>query len=503
MSFVLSSLHYSLTKSGIPHLRNLSTTLKLLLSIPVLVGVVAAPLSGWLADAKFGNDKVFRVGAVLLFIATVMNCLFLILETQNLKFNSTLTWINYCLSYSLFVSGASACVVTALPLGLNQMPDASSSNIESYISWFICSIYIGGFISEGLEYLGRKCIDEAMHTSYTLILALLSVVCMTIALASNFLLNSKWLIIKPKSPQSLKTIYHVLKFAAKHKAPTNRSALTYWEEGIPSRIDLGKSKYGGPFTTEQVEDVKTVLRLLAISLPFSVIIFSLTIFIRNFMGLASNHEDSSTCKMVVAHLFLNSVYWYGLLGIVAHEFLIYPLIRNRLPSILKRIGAVALLTILIAFVCFTLALAHFLSHSSETATKWTVQILHQSTGGALFQFVVTLVLEFTCAQSPYNMRGLILSSVLLLVIASAGVEAILDSYFLNSICTQPWCPLVSYSVQLALYIIGFLLFCVVARWYKLRVRDDDYSPQRVVEEVYDRYLTAAAAQSKSYGARNM
>ena len=42
--------------------------------------VVSAPLSGWLADAKFGNYKVFRVGAVLLFISTVINCLLLILE---------------------------------------------------------------------------------------------------------------------------------------------------------------------------------------------------------------------------------------------------------------------------------------------------------------------------------------------------------------------------------------------------------------------------------------
>ena len=36
---------------------------------------------------------------------------------------------------------------------------------------------------------------------------------------------------------------------------------TYWEEDIPPRIDLGKSKYGGPFTTEEVEDVKTFLLL--------------------------------------------------------------------------------------------------------------------------------------------------------------------------------------------------------------------------------------------------
>ena len=70
------------------------------------------------------------------------------------------------------------------------------------------------------------------------------------------------MIIEPKSPQSLNIIYQVLKFAFKHKAPLNRSAFTYWEEDIPSRLDLGKSKYGGPFTTEQFEDVKTVLKIL-------------------------------------------------------------------------------------------------------------------------------------------------------------------------------------------------------------------------------------------------
>ena len=502
ISFVISSLYYSFIKRGIPHLsdNHLFTTTEGLLSILALVGFVSAPLSGWLADAKFGNYKVFSVGAVLLFIATVLNCLFMILETQNLKINSSLTWIHLCFSYGLLVLGVCACIVTALPLGLDQMPDASSSNIESYIAWFVCSICIGSFIGEGLEYIGRKCIDEAMYTSYTLILALLLVICMTPVLASKFLLNP-WLIIEPKSPQSLKTMYCVLKFAAKHKAPLNRSALTYWEEDIPSRVDLGKSKYGGPFTTEQVEDVKTVLRLLAISLPFSVITLSFTTFIRNFLGTANERLlFLNTCKVEVTYLFLNSNSLYGFLVRIAYEFFFYPFIRNRLPSILKRIGAVTLLTTFIAFACFVLEFAHYLSHSSETATKWTVQILHRSIGGALFQFVVTLILQFTCAQSPYNMRGLILSSIGLLLIASGSVKTIIDFYFLRNICTQPWCPLISYSVQLALLIFGFLLFCVVARWYKLRVRDDDYSPQRVVEEVYDRYLTAAAAQSRSYGA---
>ena len=39
------------------------------------------------------------------------------------------------------------------------------------------------------------------------------------------------------------------------------------EDELPSRIDFGKSKYGGPFTTEKVEYVKTFLRLI----PMAVI----------------------------------------------------------------------------------------------------------------------------------------------------------------------------------------------------------------------------------------
>ena len=41
-----------------------------------------------------------------------------------------------------------------------------------------------------------------------------------------------------------------------------RSAFTYWEIDAPSRIDFGKQKYGGPFTNEQVEDVKAMFRLI-------------------------------------------------------------------------------------------------------------------------------------------------------------------------------------------------------------------------------------------------
>ena len=217
-------------------------------SVPLFVlVVVSAPLSGWLADAKFGNYKVFIVGVVLLFISTVINCLLLILEELVWENNCVLKWTHLFFCGSLFVAGVCACFVTALPLGLDQMPDASSSSITSYIAWFVCILFFGGFLSHILSYFKND-----IKGNIYLVLALISTFCFGILLVSNFLLRPKWLIIdsEPKSPQSLKIIYRVLKFAAKHKAQLNRSALTDWEEDIPSKIDLRKSKYGGPITTE-------------------------------------------------------------------------------------------------------------------------------------------------------------------------------------------------------------------------------------------------------------
>ena len=469
-----------------------SVPLKWSLSITsVLLGVVSAPLSGWLADAKFGNYKVFRVGAVLLFISTVMNCLLLILEELVWESNKVLKWTYECSVGILFVTGGCACFVTALPLGLDQMPDASSSSITSYIAWFCCTLFFESFLLKVFTTF------DNMDKSIYLVLALITALCLGILLIFNFLLSPKWLIIEPKSPQSLKTIYQVLKFAAKHKAPLNRSALTYWEDDIPSRIDLGKSKYGGPFTTEQVEDVKTILRLMVVSSPlfivFLSVIFGIDEHLSNVLVMHSFTSD-------VANFFVHSSVIYTILATFAFEFLVYPLAKNKLPSILKRITAVPLIFTLVSLVCFSLLLASYLSHSSETTTSWMVNVLHTVMSGILLQVLLTAMFEFMCAQSPYHMRGLLVSFVVPLMVTSYIVGKRVGSALKHNVCsTHAQCSLISFSVKTVTCFIGFLLFCVVARWYKMRVRDEDYSPQRVVEEVYDRYLTAAAAQSRSYG----
>ena len=299
-----------------------------------------------------------------------------------------------------------------------------------------------------------------------------------------------------------KNIYQVLKFAAKHKAPINRSALTYWEEDIPSRIDLGKSKYGGPFTTEQVEDVKTVLRLIVFALPLSLATFSLTLHTSMRSDLAKSFTGWSLCPTNIIHFSTYSSSMCCVVGALAYEFAIFPLVRNRLPEIRWKIGFMLLLLTLSISICFVLKLAHYLSHSDEMITEWIIRILYQSITGLVSCILFASTLEFKCAQSPYNMRGLLNSFVfpvfvfLFLLGRAIGFVLVVDN------CKESWCDVVSFSVKTLVCLIGFILYCFVARWYKVRVRDEDYSPQRVVEEVYDRYLTAAAAHSNLYGTIN-
>ena len=274
----------------------------LLMVLPSFILFPALPLSGWLADSRFGNFKVFRAGCVIMFLGSVMiSVSTLVVKNLDNQASFITTLVLGLLSHLISFSGGSACLVTVFQLGLDQMPDASSAGIISYIFMFTPILFGGLWLTSSLLTVLENCTNFNFSLHY---MSLLPVVSMCILLASLFILGEKWLIIEPKSLQTLKKIYGILKFAFKHKAPINRSALTYWEENIPSRLDLGKSRYGGPFTTEQVEDVKTFFRLLIVFLPMWISAFSSTLWgaleFRVFLKLEHHNQ--------LAHICVDSMY---------------------------------------------------------------------------------------------------------------------------------------------------------------------------------------------------
>ena len=245
------------------------------------------PFFGWLADAKLGNYKVVKIGITVSWLASVLMGLLCLLN-YNTSLGSDQNMAVRAVSLALINlfqwTGSVIIVLNSFQLSLEQIPDASSENITSLIAWFLFSIVTGLWVGSTIKDLVFACVPYNQSDLYQ-IFTLFPVICASINFISFHLVSPKWLIIEPKSPQSLKNIYRILKFAAKHKAPLNRSALTYWEEDIPSRLDLGKSRYGGPFTTEQVEDVKTFFKILVVSVGIFLIVF--TIGIQEYVPFSS------------------------------------------------------------------------------------------------------------------------------------------------------------------------------------------------------------------------
>ena len=87
------------------------------------------------------------------------------------------------------------------------------------------------------------------------------------------------------------------------------------------------------------------------------------------------------------------------------------------------------------------------------------------------------------------MRGLLAGYAFFVFLFAVGTEAavlrLLGYYY-----TLCYGLVIQNSIIVALSLIGFILYCVLARWYKRRVRDEEYDVHRVVEEVYDRYINA-------------
>ena len=157
---------------------------------------------------------------------------------------------------------------------------------------------------------------------------------LTIALSSIF--HGQHLLIKmPQITNPIKHIAKVLNYARKNKYPRNRSAFTYWEQNIPSRFDLGKDKFGGPYSEEEVENVKTTMRLIPIIFICAMIQLPVHIRASQQYHMRAKHNSIFGClSRDQANFFLE----IATFGIPLYHFIIRPILHNITKYTLKLIG---------------------------------------------------------------------------------------------------------------------------------------------------------------------
>ena len=231
-----------------------------------LISAVSFPIVGILSDIYLGRYKTIRYSFWVLWLSLIAFNVFLIVKQYAAVEDETTQLVVGCLIGGCIAVSMSGVIVNTMQFGIDQLTDASSSDICSYISWYVWIIAL----ANNLAAISQNCSPYNEVIGF-FILPLLS----TAVIVSDMCFN-KWLVKEPVARNPFKIIFQVLRYATKNKYPRLRSAFTYWEDKPYSRIDLGKAKYGGPFTTEQVEDVKTffrVLGIIAVYSPLSGLVF--------------------------------------------------------------------------------------------------------------------------------------------------------------------------------------------------------------------------------------
>ena len=221
-----------------------------------------------------------------------------------------------------------------IQFGMDQLYDALSTEIQSFIVWYVCTVLSAGIIVD----VTSACLSQ----QYLMIRLLFVSANLSLALILLHCCN-QWLIKEPvKHKNSFKMVYKVIKYAVRNKHPRQRSAFTYCEDELPSRIDFGKSKYGGPFTIEQVEDVKTFLRVLPVAVVGGALIGGVIAsnYLRDKLSeMLSNHGEAvSNSKLSVIECyreanFTHTLYYSAIILIVLHEILLYPILYRCFPRL--------------------------------------------------------------------------------------------------------------------------------------------------------------------------
>ena len=467
-------------------------------AIQAAVYIFYYPFAGWLADVYFGRYKVMHANLLLMWVGSVATIFAMLLKYQ-FPHDTIAAILNYGIllpaSIAVFI-GQAGFLVISLPFGMDQMPDASAEEVSAFIHWFAWALSVGKCISKFSEVV----ISCEHYSPASLLQPFIGVVFLSFALSTIYLFRS-WLTIEPQSQNPLKAITSVLKYAATHQYPTRRSAFTYWEEEIPSRVDLGKSKYGGPFTNEQVEDVKTFFRIVVVVSAITAFFIPAFAILNTIEYVQPNHYGhSSNCYS--SFTVYNSA--FILLTIPLYEFFVYPLARNWIPSTLKRVAAGAFLTIAISLYLTMLDAVGtsqtttpvpcmFLANASSPVLDVNYLLVDIPSSSLLAIQIILFdvaAFEFICAQSPYNMKGL-LTGIEFAVFETASIIGYMVHFTWSQCWKDPFtslsCGIWYYLFITAIGSVGLVILVIVAMWYKERERDEIVNERGFVEEYYSRY----------------
>ena len=504
-----------------------------LIASSVLVGVtfLSYPFLDWLADVFVSRYSVVKCSPCVSAVGYCFTVAGLCMLVQD-KDEHEIAWILVFMGAVLIAIGNGLFESNALQFGLDQLMDSPSDHLSAFIHWFFWAQSFVRVITDFpyVAWLGSYA--STASTDYCLsvddlrdssrLLMLVFVLGMFLCMCGTFLLlhrNRSHLYIQPTRRNPIKKVYLVLKYAWNHTIPERRSAFTYWESDVPARIDLGKSKYGGPFSNEDVEDTKTFLALLLV--------------IGSQFGMEIDREDYLTIMYLIRSGFCPSISVYLVaaesstfvlhvtivIGVPFYRLFLVPFFWRRLPRMMRRMWLGLVCTLIQVSVYFSLtvvASVHrhgdyekvdyafarqcFLNRTfslqngscvppspstcADGMFGWVV--FAQFLNGLVFLFVFVTTMEFLCAQAPHYIQGMLIGlwysvSSLKYLFVGIGYELQADSMSFTVLS----------GVKVAMVMVSLVMYSCVSKRYRYRERDEAVNFQVMIEDQYEREIERA------------
>ena len=366
-------------------------------------------------------------------------------------------------SLVLFIVGLAGYQTNFVQFGLDQLFEAPSHYLGLFVHYAMWTFHLGSMpliVTIPLlwcDHLKRTAPQVLLTVPF--ILAFLLIILHTI---SRWKCN--WFYGEPGWPNPYNTVFNVISFARKHKYPLRHSAFTYCDNYLPSRIDFAKERYGGPFSTEQVENVKTFLRILLVLFAMGPV-FTLEVpasyFVFPLFSLHTLHYYKYLGKEFCTgvHTWETVVIGSGSLMTILSTLILFPiyiwttfstLCKKLKKSFTRMLVGVILCLLGVASLLITDVVGHLLKQSNISNHTQCMFQVHRTRGAISYPalnmhwsvlipptlllrigplIVITTILEFISAQSPQSMKGLLVG----IFFAIRGLFQ-----FLNSIIIIPF-----------------------------------------------------------------
>ena len=510
------------------------TTIALIVYAIVLTFIaVFSPVAGLLTDIRFSRYRavVYSSWFIIITVLYVMLVgIFLLAGYYSfLAHSNRFAFIAPFLSVPVvFITIYVIFIINALQFGMDQLHDSPTEDSIMFIHWYVWIYYTCTLITEIPWNLSTY--DTYRFSLNILQISGLFIYIFVIATILSLIIFSlcvvhyrkAWFLLEPAGVNPYKLVYKVTKFVYKHKVPVRRSAFTYCTEELPSRMDVGKHKYGGPFTTKQVEDVKAFWGILKVILSIGPA-FLLQTVMQSILPTFAKHgnvfllEDNSSAKHeihlegVARYILISNGLLSPLLVVICiplYLCCIRPHIRYHVPGMLKRIGlAIVVMVLSLTGTIVMDIVVHlrgtensdcmFNGYSSKpmiVANNFPAHPLYQNVYFFTSQHVLSAVanmlldiavLEFICSQSPYSMKGLLLGIFFSVKFFFQGITFTFIFLFGTLWNIRPLhCGSGFYLMNIIIGLLELVLYTCASKRYKYREVNEPSNEYRYAENYY-------------------